>query len=115
MDRLLGELGIGQDGGAAAVGASGGGTAWEGPAGGVEAGEARVVSGHGAMEGTALGADELRKRRWTEEDLAKRRKTDAGKVRVARRLRAETLMTLDWIAQRLTMGCRHTVTNCLKG
>ena len=23
-------------------------------------------------------------------------------------------MTLDWIAERLQMGCRHTVANCLK-
>jgi hypothetical protein len=23
-------------------------------------------------------------------------------------------MTLDWIAGRLRMGCRHTVANCLK-
>lgn len=58
---------------------------------------------------------ELRKRRWTEEDLGKRRKTDAIKVKMAVRLRAETVMTLDWIAGRLQMGCRHTVANCLKG
>ena len=25
------------------------------------------------------------------------------------------VMTLDWIARRLQMGCRHTVANCLKG
>ena len=62
-----------------------------------------------------LVGEELRKRRWTEQDLAKRRKTDAGKVKLARRLRDETVMTLDWIAQRLKMGCRHTVGNCLKG
>jgi REP element-mobilizing transposase RayT len=62
-----------------------------------------------------LVGQELRKRRWTEQDLARRRKTDAGKVALARRLRDETVMTLDWIAQRLKMGCRHTVGNCLKG
>ena len=59
--------------------------------------------------------EELLKRRWTEEDLGKRRKTDAGKVKIAARLRRETVMTLDWIAERLQMGCRHTVANCLKG
>jgi hypothetical protein len=59
--------------------------------------------------------EELRKRRWTDQDLAKRRKTDAAKVKMALRLRSETVMTLDWIAQRLQMGCRHTVANCLKG
>jgi hypothetical protein len=26
-----------------------------------------------------------------------------------------TVMTLDWIAERLQMGCRHTLANCLKG
>jgi hypothetical protein len=25
----------------------------------------------------------------------------------------ELVMTVDWIAQRLEMGCRHTVDNCL--
>ena len=59
-------------------------------------------------------AEELGKRRWTESDLASRRKTDASKVKIARRLRGETVMTLDWIAQRLQMGCRHTLANCLK-
>ena len=59
-------------------------------------------------------AEELRKRRWTEADLAERRKTDASKVKIALRLRVETVMTLDWIAQRLQMGCRHTLANCLK-
>ena len=42
-------------------------------------------------------------------------KTDAIKVKMAARLRAETVMTLDWIAGRLEMGCRHTVAHCLKG
>jgi REP element-mobilizing transposase RayT len=58
---------------------------------------------------------ELQKRGWTEQDLKKRRKTDAVKVKMAARLRSQTVMTLDWIARRLQMGCRHTVANCLKG
>jgi REP element-mobilizing transposase RayT len=58
--------------------------------------------------------DELRKRRWTEAELGGRRKTDTSKVIIARRLRKETVMTLDWIAERLRMGCRHTLANCLK-
>ena len=57
---------------------------------------------------------ELRERRWTEQDLKQRCKTDAIKVRLAARLRAETVRTLDWVAQRMQMGCRHTVANCLK-
>jgi REP element-mobilizing transposase RayT len=59
--------------------------------------------------------EELRKHRWTDADLAQRRKTDATKVRIAARVRRETVQTLDWIAQRLEMGCRHTLANCLKG
>jgi hypothetical protein len=42
-------------------------------------------------------------------------KTDAVKVKMAARLRAETVMTLDWIAGGFHMECRHTVANCLKG
>jgi len=60
-------------------------------------------------------AMELRKRRWTEQELETRRKTDAAKVKIALRLRKETVMTLDWIARRLRMGCRHTVAHGLKG
>ena len=59
-------------------------------------------------------ARELKKRGWTEQDLERRRKTDVLKVKMAVRLRAETVMTMDWIAQRLRMGCRHTVANCLE-
>ena len=58
--------------------------------------------------------EELRRRRWSEADLKQRRKTDAKKVQIAARLRRETVQTLDWIAQRLQMGCRHTLANCLK-
>ena len=62
-----------------------------------------------------LVREELAKRRWTEQDLKRCRKTDARKVKMAARLRRETVMTLDWIARRLQMGCRHTLANCLKG
>ena len=61
-----------------------------------------------------LVRQELQKRRWTESDLKQRRKTDAGKVRIAARLRRETVMTLEWIAARLQMGSRYTLANCLK-
>ena len=62
-----------------------------------------------------LVKEELQKWRWTERELEQRRKTDVAKVKIAARLRAESVMTLDWIAKRLRMGCRHTVANCLKG
>jgi hypothetical protein len=41
---------------------------------------------------------------WPEKDLSWRVKGDQGKVRLARQLRAETTMTLGWIARRLKMG-----------
>ena len=33
---------------------------------------------------------------------------------IAARLRRQTVMTLDWIAKRLKMGCRHMEAKCLK-
>jgi putative transposase len=47
---------------------------------------------------------ELRRLRWREDDLGERAKGDAAKVALAARLRAETTMTVKWIAQRLQMG-----------
>jgi REP element-mobilizing transposase RayT len=61
-----------------------------------------------------LVLEELAKRGWAEQDLEQHRKTHGVKVKMAARLRRETVMTLDWIAERLQMGCRHTVANCLK-
>jgi hypothetical protein len=58
----------------------------------------------GAAKAERLVTEELRKGRWTEEDLEQRRKGDPGKVRMARRLRQETTMTLDWIARLLRDG-----------
>jgi hypothetical protein len=45
-------------------------------------------------------------------------KGDAGKVAVAARLRAETTMTVGWIAERLGMGTRghlNRTTSCIAG
>jgi len=50
-----------------------------------------------------------------EEHLARRHKGDAGRVRIAWRLRQETIMTLAWIAQRLRMGAWTHVSNLLGG
>jgi putative transposase len=58
---------------------------------------------------------ELKRRRWTELDLRKRRKGDKGKVVIAQRLRLETTMTLNWIAQRLSMGAAGSLANLLRG
>jgi hypothetical protein len=59
-------------------------------------------------------AECLRELSWAEMDLAQRRKGDPGKVQIARRLRAETTMTLGWIADRLRMGVWTHVSNLLR-
>ncbi len=51
-----------------------------------------------------LVAEGLRKARWTEADLRRRRKSDPVKIGLAVQLRRETTMTLKWIAERLQMG-----------
>jgi hypothetical protein len=51
-------------------------------------------------------AEEMKRRQWDADALARRRKGDAGKLAIARRLRAETTMTLAWIAERLGMGTK---------
>ena len=55
----------------------------------------------------------LRTRRWRETDLRKRAKGDLGKVQIASRLREETLVTVKWIAERLSMGTAGYVNNRL--
>ena len=47
---------------------------------------------------------ELKRLRWEERELERRRKGDPQKVRIAARLRRESTMTLSWIAQRMQMG-----------
>ena len=51
-----------------------------------------------------LVAEELNKCLWTDAELAQRRKGEPQKVKIARRLRQETTMTLKWFAKRLNMG-----------
>jgi REP element-mobilizing transposase RayT len=58
-------------------------------------------------------AMELKRLRWTPEELVRRRKTDSGKVRAAMRLREETTMTLKWVAKELHMGAWTHVSNLL--
>ncbi len=56
----------------------------------------------------------LKQLRWTRSDLRARRKGDRQKVRLARELRAETTVSLKWIAQRLEMGSWTHVSNLLR-
>lgn len=55
----------------------------------------------------------LKRLGWTETSLAERRKGEPDKVRLAQRLREETLVTLEWIARRLHMGSVAYLTNRL--
>ena len=74
----------------------------EGRAGPNHYGADREESGERKAE--RLVAEGLKTLGWDEKELALRRKGDKGKVKLARRLRAQTTMTLAWIAQRLCMG-----------
>ena len=51
---------------------------------------------------------------WEKKELSHFRKGDKGKVKLGRRLRAETTMTLRWIADRLRMGSWTYVSNLLR-
>ncbi len=57
--------------------------------------------------------EELKKLGWRREELGKRRKGGAEKVRIALRLRKETTMTAAWIAQRLEMGTKTHLSHLL--
>ena len=61
----------------------------------------------------AVVRQELQKRRWREATLAARRKGDVEKIKIAARLRSETLVPVAWIAQRLRMGTVAYVNNRL--
>jgi REP element-mobilizing transposase RayT len=58
-------------------------------------------------------AEELKRRRWLEADLKARPKGDSTKVALAARLRAETTLTVSWIAERLGMGARGYLNHLL--
>jgi hypothetical protein len=58
-------------------------------------------------------AEELKRGRWQEADLNTRPKGDSVKVALAARLRAETTMTVGWIAERLAMGTRGYLNHLL--
>lgn len=57
-----------------------------------------------AAQAAGLVAEELKRPRWTEAELGRRAKGGAGQVVMAVRLRAETAVTVKWIAERLQMG-----------
>ena len=72
------------------------------------------VLAQAAARAERMLAEELKQRGWSSGQLAGRRKGDLEKVKIARRLRKETTMTLDWIAQRLNMGAAGYAAQCLR-
>lgn len=56
---------------------------------------------------------ELKRLNWTQKELRTTLKGDKRKIRIAKRLREETTMTLKWIAERLNMGTWTHVANRL--
>jgi len=66
-----------------------------------------------AEHAEAVVAQEMKRRQWNEAELGRRAKGDAQKVTIAVRLRAETTMTVKWIAQRLQMGAPGHVNHLL--
>jgi REP element-mobilizing transposase RayT len=58
--------------------------------------------------------EEMDKLGWSAAELAQRAKGDARKIRIAQRLRAETAVTLKWIAEELHMGTWTHVANRLQ-
>ena len=58
-------------------------------------------------------AEELKRQRWQEADLETQSKGHSVKVALAVRLRAETTLTVQWIAERLGMGTRGHLNHLL--
>ena len=55
----------------------------------------------------------LKKLGWSDAELLKRPKGDVRKVRIAKELRQQTTMTLEWIAQALHMGTKTHLSHLL--
>ena len=65
------------------------------------------------VKGRRIIAEELQRLGLKGEDLGKLRRMDARKGEVARRLRAETTLTMEWIAKELCAGNAGTLGNTL--
>ena len=76
--------------------------AMEGKLGEYHSGELRRETAEAKAE--RIVAEELSRQGWNENDLATRRKSDPGKLRIAARLRRETTLTIKAIASRVHLG-----------
>ena len=55
----------------------------------------------------------LREHEWNDSDLAEQPKGDPVKMKIALQLREQTVMTMEWIANRLQMGTRTHLNHLL--
>jgi putative transposase len=65
------------------------------------------------VKATRIIDEELRRALWAEAELELKRKGDPVKLRIARRLREETTVTLQWISARLCMGTKSHLSHLL--
>lgn len=66
-----------------------------------------------AMKAQRIVVEELQRLGWSESTLAATRKGDPEKLAVAQRLRKETVVSLEWIANRLQAGTRGYLSHLL--
>lgn len=76
--------------------------------------QARERSETDEQKAEAIVSARLKKLGWGKTELAARRKSDRQKVALARVVRAQTTMSLKWIAGRLEMGSWTHVSNLLR-
>jgi hypothetical protein len=75
---------------------------------------ARERSETDEQKAEALISARLKKLGWGKREFSARRKSDLVKVALAREMRAQTTMSLKWIARRLEMGSWTHVSNLLR-
>jgi putative transposase len=74
---------------------------------GAEIRESAVEKARGLLQ------SELERLGWKESELSERRKGDPNKLAIALRLRQETTMTLEWIAEQLQIGTKGYLSHLL--
>jgi len=65
------------------------------------------------VKANRIVSEELQRIEWREADLQSRRKGAPEKIVIAQRLRRETTMTLQWVADRLRMGAKTHLSHLL--
>lgn len=83
----------------------------EGKLGEHHSGEMRRESAQ--AKGERIIGEELKRLRWSEQDLQQRPKSDVAKLNLAARLRQETTLTIRQIAERLHLGSWKSLNNKL--